>query len=282
MSEALPNTHEFVDLSDGRCHYRIDGDPDGRPLLLIHGATVPAWEFDGMVPYLERAGYLAVLPDLFGHGYSDRPRTVHDYPLFVRQLLELLGELNVEGPVDVLGHSLGSVIGLRLAVEVPDRIRSLLMAAPMLDFLENARAAGLLRVPGLGELLTELWVVPMLVRRRTHRYRDIEDGRFVGMFRDQLKVPGFGRSLLSLMRSGALADQSVAYESFAGTGKRVLILRGNEDTIVSEKQWRRVRELVPGAKAVEIEGTAHAMLLTHPEKVAPHVVEFLNGRDSTG
>ena len=100
------------------------------------------------------------------------------------------------------------------------------------------------------------------------------------MFRDQLRMPGFGRSLLSLMRSGALADQSHAYERLAELDSRVLFLRGNDDTIVSENQWRQIRRLVPDAKAVEIDGTAHAMLLTHPEKVATYVVAFLNGHDS--
>src|SRR5262249_25502798 len=41
----LPDSHEFAQLSDGQCHYRIDGLSTGRPLLLIHGATMSSWQF---------------------------------------------------------------------------------------------------------------------------------------------------------------------------------------------------------------------------------------------
>lgn len=63
----------YARLSDGRCHYRIDASSTGRPLLLIHGATMGCWQFDRVVPHLAAAGLRAIRLDLYGHGYSDRP-----------------------------------------------------------------------------------------------------------------------------------------------------------------------------------------------------------------
>jgi pimeloyl-ACP methyl ester carboxylesterase len=40
-------------------------------------------------------------------------------------------------------------------------------------------------------------------------------------------------------------------------------------------QLERLRELLPRAKYIEIEGTPHAFVITDPEKLAPHIVEFL-------
>ena len=89
----LPDASDFLPLSDGLCHYRVDGPCDGPVVLLIHGATVPAWEFDRLAPFLTSAGYRAIRADLFGHGYSDRPRVKYGLDLFVRQLSELLDSL---------------------------------------------------------------------------------------------------------------------------------------------------------------------------------------------
>ena len=104
---SLPNAFQYVDLSDGVTHYRCDGPDDAPTVLMLHGATVPAWEFDRFVPYVVEAGMRCIRLDLYGHGYSDRPDTPHDYALFVRQVSDFVDALDVRSPVALLGHSLG-------------------------------------------------------------------------------------------------------------------------------------------------------------------------------
>ncbi len=275
---ALPDSHDFADLSDGLCHYRIDGPQDGPVILLIHGATVPAWEFDRLVPYLTRSGFRTVRADLYGHGYSDRPRMLYEHALFVRQLQELLDALAIETPVHILGHSLGAAVGARLIDVQPERFGSLVLAAPLLDFVANTPSARLLSYPLLGECLMPTYVMPMLVRRRTRRYRQIEDGRFVGKFKSQLRKPGYGRALLSLFRAGSLGDQSDCYRTLNLHGHPVLVVRGVDDVIVTADQVAELRALLPRAGYRELDGTAHAFIITHPEKIAPVVTDFFSRR----
>ncbi len=271
----LPESDEFVNLSDGLCHYRIDGENDAAAiLLLIHGATVPAWEFDRLVPYLTEAGFCTVRTDLFGHGYSDRPHARYEHGLFVRQLIELLDALAIDEPVHILGHSFGAAVGARLINRQPKRFASLVLAAPLLNFTASTPATQLLNYPLLGEFLMPTYVQPMLLRRRTRRYRSIENGRFVGKFRNQLRKPGFSRALLSLFRSGSLGDQSECYKDLNRHDHPVLVLRGVEDDIVTREQIEVVCALVQRASYRELGGTAHSFILTHPEKVAPVVIDF--------
>ena len=117
-------------------------------------------------------------------------------------------------------------------------------------------------------------------RARTRRYRPIEDGRFVARFRDQLRLPGYGRALLSLMRNGALDDQSAVYRDLALVPNPVLLVRGANDDIVPAGQFDTLTALHPAANALVVPGTAHAMLLTHPEAVLPPILDFLSGRSS--
>ena len=119
----------FVRLSDGLCHYRLDGRRDGPPVLLIHGATVPGWEFDRFVPLLEAAGYRCVRPDLYGHGHSDRPRARYSHALFVRQLREFIATLALDRPMILIGHSLGAALAARLVAADPQRYAAMVLCA---------------------------------------------------------------------------------------------------------------------------------------------------------
>lgn len=262
-------------MSDGRCCYRLDGPASGNVVVLIHGATVPAWQFDRLVPYLTDAGYRTLRPDLFGHGCSDRPRCVYDHALFVRQLLELMDVVGVVTPAHVFGLSLGACVAARAVRLRPERFSRLVLAAPLVDFTINAPSIKLLACPLLGEILMTVYVLPMLVRRRTQRYRELDDGRFVDLFKRQLRKPGFGRALLSLFRSGALGDQRDGYRALAHDGRPVLVVRGADDPIVTRAQTESILALLPGARYRELRDTAHSFVLTHPEKIAPLVLEFL-------
>lgn len=275
MRQQLPNARSFTELSAGTCHYSVEGPATGRTLVLVHGATVPLWQFDRLVPILHRQGIRTIRLDLFGHGYSDRPDLAHDAALFTQQVVELLDCLGVGDGVGLLGHSLGCAIAARLMLADPGRFNSLIMTAPVLNFLQANPVARLLRVPLLGELLVPSYVMPMLVRRRTLRYRNIQDGRFVQMFRDQLRVPGFGRSLLSLVRGDALGDQRACYAALNTLADRVLVMSAAGDQIAIPAQITILRGLLPNAEFCEIEEAEHALILTHPEPVAAHIMRLL-------
>ena len=272
----LPETHRFVLLSEGRCHYRVHGPEYGPALLLIHGATVPGWEFDRLAPFLNRTGYRTFIPDLYGHGYSDRPRKPHSHELFVNQMSQFLDTLHIGSLAGVLGHSLGAAIAARLAFRSTVPIQSLLLAAPLVDFEKDQLSTRLLKLPMLGEILTAGFVVPMLVRRRRRNYRTIEDGRFAEMFVDQLRKPGFGRSLLSMFRAGSLGNQEDCYKELGQACPPTLIMSGTDDQIVTVEQLRRVQALLPSAGRIQVHGAGHAFMLTHPEHVWPEIVDFLS------
>lgn len=272
--DAGPGGH-YAELTTGRCHYRYDGPVDGRPILLIHGATVAAWEFDRIVPYLHREGWRTLRADLFGHGRSARPFVSYEHALFVRQQIELLDYVGARSPLPVLGHSLGAALVARLLAQAPSRFASAVMGAPLVDFIESTPAARWLCRPLVGELLMPVYVLPMLKRRRRRNYRAIDNGHFARAFMQQFELPGFGRALLSMFRSGALGDQLGAYRDIARSGHTVLVLRGAQDPIVSAAQIARVLDAMPRARYRELPDMGHAFPLSHPGAAAAAILEFL-------
>ncbi len=94
---------------------------EGPPLLLVHGFGGAAWNFSELAPLLP--GRRLIIPDLPGHGASS-PLPAPTLAGFADVLAELLA-----GPTDVLGHSMGGVVALRLAERHPSLVRRLVLAA---------------------------------------------------------------------------------------------------------------------------------------------------------
>ena len=95
---------------------------EGPPLLLVHGFGGAAWNFTELQPHLP--GRRLIIPDLPGHGGSSALPATTTLRGFADALVPLL-----DGPTDVLGHSLGGVVALRLAERHPRLVRKLVIAA---------------------------------------------------------------------------------------------------------------------------------------------------------
>ena len=269
------DSYSYIELSTGTTHYRLDRVGESAPLLvLLHGATVPQWEFDLLRPLLHEAGFSTLALDLYGHGFSDRPAVAYDHALFTTQVLETLEALVPGEPVHLLGHSLGAAVAARVAVENRERVQSLVLAAPLLDFMAIMTGAGVLKLPGLGPFLTRRYLVPMLRRRRHRRYAGLGDGRYGERFDRQLAKPGFDRALQNMFAQDTLADQSAAYAALNAHRQRVLLLWGAEDAVLPAVQRERLRELLPEAGLEVVAGAEHSFLLTHPETVVARLVPF--------
>jgi 3-oxoadipate enol-lactonase len=94
----------------------------GRPLLLVHGLGGAAWNFCELVPRLP--GRRLIVPDLPGHGASTPLPGSSGLAGYADALAACL-----DGPADVLGHSLGGAVALRLAERHPSLVRGLVLAA---------------------------------------------------------------------------------------------------------------------------------------------------------
>src|SRR6185503_14306180 len=194
-------------LSDGLTFCQREGPPDGIPLVLVHGATVPSWEFDFLVPPLLRAGFQTLRFDLYAHGASDRPQGEYPLERFKRQLIEIIDATGFPQPAILLGHSFGAAVAASVAVSSPDKASRLVLVAPMLDFNATSSWTTLFRLPGIGELAMHAFGVPALIRRRRRRYAGIDKPQLTPRFIEQCADRGFGRGLLSMIRTGALGNQ---------------------------------------------------------------------------
>jgi pimeloyl-ACP methyl ester carboxylesterase len=104
--------------------------PNGRTVLLLHGRNFPSSYWAPVIRTLTTAGYRVVVPDQVGFGKSSKPRAELHFDTLARNTLALLDHLNLS-EVDIVAHSLGGMLAVRITRAAPDRVRHLLLAAPI-------------------------------------------------------------------------------------------------------------------------------------------------------
>jgi haloalkane dehalogenase len=122
----FPFSSSFRDYDGLRLAHLDEGD--GPPVLFFHGE--PTWSFlwRKVIPPVRDAGFRCIAPDLPGFGRSDKPTDMdwYSYDRHTASVAPLLEELDLHDATVVV-HDWGGPIGLRLAVEHPDRIAKLVV-----------------------------------------------------------------------------------------------------------------------------------------------------------
>lgn len=114
-----------VRLANGiRLAYVELGDPDGDPLLLLHGYTDTSRAWSLVVPHLR--GYRLLIPDQRGHGASDAPECCYSSSQYAFDAKLFMDALGVRRAA-VAGHSMGSMVAIAMAAEYPDRVSSIVL-----------------------------------------------------------------------------------------------------------------------------------------------------------
>lgn len=135
----------FAEIGDVRLYYTDDGSGEST-LLLVHGWGADSHEWIHHIPALAR-DHRVIAVDLRGHGYStagsrNTPVEMTD------DLVRLCALLEISGCV-VVGHSMGAVVGSRLAVEHPSLVQALVVIDPGYGFPASIASLSLSMLPGL-------------------------------------------------------------------------------------------------------------------------------------
>jgi len=127
--QMLPVTHESEQL---RMAYMDvpSQKPNGRIVVLLHGRNFPSSYWAPVIRTLADAGYRVVIPDQIGFGKSSKPAGDLHFDSLARNTITLMDHLGIT-KFDVVAHSLGGMLGVRIARAYPDRVERLLLAAPI-------------------------------------------------------------------------------------------------------------------------------------------------------
>jgi haloalkane dehalogenase len=134
-----PFEPHWTELPSGlRMHHVDEGPRDADPVLMLHGEPSWSYLYRRMVPVFAGAGFRALAPDLVGFGKSDKPGSRRDYSYQAHMdwLTEWLTALDLRR-ITLVCQDWGSLLGLRLATEHPDRFDRIVVANGFLPTAER-------------------------------------------------------------------------------------------------------------------------------------------------
>lgn len=127
MAPRMPHVegvkHRYESVNGIRLHYAEAGE--GEPLVLLHGWPQHWWMWRDLIgPLAER--FHVVVPDLRGHGWSDKPESSYLKTELADDLLELTSMLGFDH-FRLVGHDWGGWVGMLAALREPRRIDRLVV-----------------------------------------------------------------------------------------------------------------------------------------------------------
>jgi pimeloyl-ACP methyl ester carboxylesterase len=228
--------------SDGVEIAFIDEGPEnaeGDPVLLIHGFAsnvATNWVAPGWVAALTAAGRRVVAFDNRGHGRSAKLYAAEAYgaPLMAEDARRLLDHLAIER-ADVMGYSMGARIAAFLALAHPERVGSLVFGGLGINMVRGMAGTG------------------PIARALEARSIDEVANPTARTFRAFAEQTGSDlQALAACIRS---SRAPITAEDVARIACPVLVVVGALDVIGGSAAG--LAELIPGARAVEIEGRDH-------------------------
>src|SRR5215471_5988746 len=105
-------------------------EPNGRTVVLLHGRNFPSSYWATVIKVLSEAGYRVVVPDQIGFGKSSKPTGELHFDTLARNTIALLDHLAID-KADIVAHSMGGMLGVRIARAYPDRVAHLVLTAPI-------------------------------------------------------------------------------------------------------------------------------------------------------
>jgi haloalkane dehalogenase len=267
----------YLERDGLRMHYVDEGS--GEPVLLLHGEPSWAYLYRKLIPPL--AGISRVVaPDFFGFGRSDKPTRIEDYSYdFHYGSLERLVEALDLRDATVVVQDWGGPVGLRLAVEHPERVARLVVlntgigagrapSSEWLRFRDFVRRVGpeirpgpLIRVSCVGDLADEI------VAAYDAPFPTPESKAGVLAFPELVPTERDHPSAAAMLEVRA---QLQHWE------KPALVLFSDSDPIFTPAAADRMAALIPGAGPAEIvAGAGHFLQEEKGEEIARRVVRFL-------
>ncbi len=198
----------------------------------------------------------------------------YDRALFVQQAHELLDALAITRPVDIIGSSLGSGIGITFAACYPDRVNRVVWLSPLVN--SGKVPVKMFRPPLVGEVLMRLVGMPFYTKRAIRFYRNHpERERYVARYLEQISLKGFEYSGLSEIRSDIGGDYRDSYRTFGATGKRSMLLFGADDREFTQESVDEARALLVNCESHTVPGVGHGVELHLHPRTNELLVAFL-------
>lgn len=248
-------------------HYEVFGK--GRPVLFLHG-WLGSWRY--WLPSMEVASthFRTYAFDLIGFGDTQQRSIEPSISAYAEQVIRFLDELGID-QVSLVGHSMGGMVSLKIAIDHPDRIeRVVTVGAPIV----GSSLAMLLKLTAFRPIARGMDALPSLTKWLFRYFlAEADEQAMLEILEDSVKptADSIRASVRSMMRTDLRPD-------LPRLRVPSLVLHGTHDDIVMPSQIEVIRRALrtsPYLRQFSIEGSRHFPWVDQPDLFHEQLITFL-------
>jgi haloalkane dehalogenase len=281
----FPYVAKYQDVADPtggeplRMAYLDEGPSDGEVVLLLHGEPSWSYLYRFMIPGLVAAGHRVIVPDLIGFGRSDKPsdREQYTYARHVEWVRELLFDHLDLDDVTFFGQDWGSLIGLRLVGEHPERFARVAIGNGGLPTGDERSNDAFRAWQDFSQNTPELHIGNIVSGGCTQRLRDDVAAAYDAPFPDESFKEGARQfpKLVPTSPDDPAHDANIAAWAVLAAWTKPFLCCFSDSDPITRGADRKFLAVVPGTKGqahVTIEGGGHFL----QEEKGPELASVLN------
>ena len=285
IQRAFPVQGRMVEVADATLQIVELGPRDaaGPPIVLLHGASSNLEAMRRSIGERLAQNHQVILIDRPGHGWSARERMDDSTPAVQGRMIEqALAKLGV-GSAIIVAHSWAGALGLRMALDYPERVAGLVLLAPVAYPWPGGvgRYNKLVTTPVIGPLLAYTITLPLGYFLAEPGARDV----FLPQTMPENFVTSTATPLLLRPREflanawdlvtlkAAVAEQAPRYSAITAP---ITILAGDVDKTVSTNiHSRPLAATAPNAKLIVLPGVGHMVQNAVPDLVMSEIESMI-------
>ena len=284
ISKYANSQSHFVENDAGlRVHYRDQGNPEGRAIVLVHGTAASLHTWESLVAELG-ADYRIITYTQPGHGLTG-PHPERDYTFAgMAEALDLVADELALDRFVLGGNSMGGWVAWRYALARPERIEALILLDASGAPLREGEADPPLNIGfkllawPIGRFLVAHYAPRRLIKTsalQSVSVKSVITEDVVDRYWELLRLPGNRRAAADR----ALADRELKMFDHAHKIEApTLIIWGAEDQLIHASAAQTFNETILNSEAVTYEGIGHLPMEETPARTAKDIGDFLKRR----
>ncbi len=243
----------------------LHGPTDGEPVLFLHGFPDSHFSFTPVLPHLP-PNIRAILPSQRGFGDSERPTCCYGMGDFAADAAALLDALGI-ARATVVGHSMGSFIAQRTAIDYPERVSRLVLVGSGF----SPRTKPVVEFGAFVKTLAD--PVPITLIRDFQQSAigsPVPQSFFDRVVSESEKLPArIWRDAIA----GLLTDSTVG--NLQSIRARTLLVSGEKDAFWEAADREALRAAIPGARLLTYDGVGHSPNWEQPARFAADLLALI-------
>ena len=258
-------------MSELESGIHLYGEQQNPPVVLLHSSQSASTQWRALVQELVGTHFVIAV-DLLGYGQAPKVDYIANFRLEqeLPRIISAVKQLNLSQPVQLIGHSYGGAVALKLALEKPFKIADVVVYEPVAFHVLPDDSPGMLEIQDISHAM--------------HGKDAVECTRtFVDYWNDTGYFDALPERIQQIMVSqadkvaldfDALLNEPRRLEDYSGVEQRTLLLQGEHTRRSAKAVAEALSTVLPNVERDSV-GAGHMGPLTHPADVNQRILRFL-------